>query len=205
MLVGRVGVEPTNRELPVRVPFRHRPILGGVIHSTADSVLSWLYAAQPYRVLNRCLPTVRISDCQLNRVPVSLGRVSTGMPQQQGLQNQPAIMVDICLEGANRLLTRSAAQESPWCSLALSASPHISRFHGYLPTKSVSFTPRASAIATINVREQFLSPRSIKNNRAGVIPTACDSCHCVQPFFCLTRRIFCPVVTRAHPYLESAI
>ena len=79
MLVWRVGVEPTNRELPVRVPFRHRPILGGVIHSTADSVLSWLYAAQPYRVLNRCLPTVRISDCQRNRVPVSRGRVSTGI------------------------------------------------------------------------------------------------------------------------------
>ena len=71
MLVEGAGIEPTSTTSP--------PILGGVIHSTADSVLSWLYAAQPYRVLNRCLPTVRISDCQLNRVPVSLGRVSTGV------------------------------------------------------------------------------------------------------------------------------
>lgn len=65
----------------------------------------------------------------------------------------------------------------------------------YLPTNSDSFTPSASAIADIVFLSQLLSPRSTKNNLAGVMPTACDSCHCVQPFFCLARRINCPVVT----------
>ena len=61
--------------------------------------------------------------------------------------------------------------------------------HSYcLPYNSVTLTPSASAIAIIKSLEQP-SPRSISSIRPGEIPSITESCHCVNPRSCRTRRI----------------
>lgn len=113
------------------------------------------------------------------------------------VQNTNRHYIGICSCGANRLLTRSAAHVVQPCAIGIAPCQPVSRLN-HLPAKSDSFTPNVSAMATNNVLLQSLSPRSIRNNRSGVMPTACDSCHCVKPFRCRVRRILLPVVTGAH-------
>ena len=72
--------------------------------------------------------------------------------------------------------------------------------HDYSPFNSRSSHCSASAMRSINSSGQGLIPRSISSMVPGVVPTSCDSCHCVNPRFILRLRIFLPshIIRDAH-------